>query len=286
MRLRVWLPVLLFVASCDDAPPAPALLPEPIPSVDPAVLRVAGSGAMTPLATRLARAWATLGGSPRVVVEPSIGSPGGARAAADGAVDLGMVARPLSDQERALGLEVLPVARDAVVLAAHPGVPIDGISTPQILALFSGQTGQYQDGSPALVLLRDRGDSAHSAFERQVSELRPVRERAYDEHRFEVVFHDDTMGAMLASSTGAVGVFSLGAVSTWHLPLKVLSVDGVTATVEHLEDGTWKASRELIFVLRPDRRPRADGFLAYVRSDEARALMRSSGYLPVTEASP
>ncbi len=237
---------------------------------------------MTPLAAELARAWTARGESPSVVVEPSVGSTGGLRAAGDGAVDLGLVARPLRDEDQAFGLAYLPVALDAVVLAAHRDVPVDDLSSSEVERIFSGERTRFADGSPAVLVLRDRGDSAHRAFERMFPRLAPIREHAYETRRFDVVFHDDTMGAVLSSSIGAIGLFSLGAVSAWKLPIKVLSVDGVMPSVQRIQDGTWRATRELAFVFKPERRERLQGFLDFVTSHEAQAAMLSWGYVPVT----
>lgn len=282
-RRSILVVIALLAAGCDDGPPAPAVAPASI-DPDPGLIRLAGSGAMTPLAAELARAWAARGEFPRVVVEPSVGSTGGVQAAADGAVDLGLVARPLRGEEQATGLTYLPVALDAVVVAAHRDVPVDDLSSADLERLFSGERTRFADGSPAVLVLRDRWDSAHGAFERMVPRLAPLRERAYETRRFDVVFHDDTMGAVLSSSIGAIGLFSLGAVSAWKLPIKVLSVDGVMPSVQRIQDGTWPATRELAFVFKPERRGRVQGFLDFVTSRDTQAAMLAWGYVPVMEA--
>jgi phosphate transport system substrate-binding protein len=180
----------------------------------------------------------------------------------------------------------IPIALDIVVLAAHQDLTVDSLSTQELEKLISGASSQFSDGSPASVLLRDRSDSAHSAFEKQVPSLRLLRENAYDSRRFRVIFHDDAMGATLASSPGCVGVFSLGAIASWKLPLKVLSIDGIVPNLEHAQDGSWRAVRELAFVVRPENRERFDAFFRFIDTDQARALIRASGYLPIRGKTP
>jgi len=280
LRPRIWWFFVALLTGCDDPPPAPSATSAPI-DPDPPVLRVAGTGAMTPLALRLAREWASRGGTPPVVVEPNVGSTGGLQAALDGAVDIGMMSRSLTEAGGARGLVVVPVARDLVVLAAHREVTVDGLSRSEVLAHFSGERTHYQDGTPATLVLRDRSDSAHAAFELELEALRPIREQAYQTRRFQVVFHDDAMGATLASTPGSFGVFSFGAITAWQLPLKVLALDGVAPSVEQAERGAWRATRDLLFVLRPERSPRAERFLSFVFSEEARRSMRAWGYIPL-----
>ena len=145
----------------DPAPPAAVRTPS-LRGPPPGVLRIAGSGAMLPIASAFGRAFR--GPRLRIVVEESIGSGGGARAAAEGVVDLGMISRPLSAAERRLALTELPVARDAVIIAAGPSVPVDNLSSAELRALYAGTRTRFADGSPAIVLLRDRGESANAAL--------------------------------------------------------------------------------------------------------------------------
>jgi phosphate transport system substrate-binding protein len=245
--------VLLVACQGDDDPPPPPAT-QPLTSPEPGVLRLMGTGAMTPLA----QAWACA--FPGVVVEPSVGSGGGVRAAADGAVDLGMISRPLSDEERRLGLEMVPVARDQVVIAAHPTVAFDRLSRAELAAFYAGSRRD------AVLLLRDAQESANLALERVLPELTPLREEAYRSGRWRVLYHDDAMEQALAATPGSLGVAS--STVTVRLPLKVVSVDGV------------EALRPLAFVLRPERRARAAAFLAFVASAEGRRITSSSGYLP------
>lgn len=285
--------LVVLSAACDgDAPPPPPTAVRP-GAPEPGVLRLAGTGAMTPLIARLSAAFAACGpahaahprcgcppaaAAPRVVVEDSIGSAGGVRAASDGAVDLGLISRPLRPAERLLGLVHVPVGWDAVVLAAHPGVSVGSLSMPQIYDLYAGRRREFPDGSPAVVLLRDRGESANNAFEATWPALEQARESAYRTHRLRVLYHDSAMAEALVSTPGAIGVFSLGAVLTYGLPLKVLSLPGVQPSLSSLRDGTWPARRALGFVVRPDRLARARPFLDFVASAEAAELAAAGGY--------
>jgi phosphate transport system substrate-binding protein len=264
----------------DPPPPPPSGPPTPL-EADVGVARVVGTGAMTPLAARLAEAWARRGGMPRVEVDPSVGSGGGVRAAFDGAVDIGLISRSLSASERGLGVEVVNVARGAVVIAAHPGVSVEGLSHAELVAMYAGQQAHFQGGAPAVLLLRDRDESANVAIELLLPELKRLREEAYVARRFRVLYHDDAMREALASTPGAIGVFDQGAIVAGATPLKVLSLGGVTPTLDAVADGTWRATRDLAFVLRPDRRPRLEAFLAFVASPEGRAITRASGFLPL-----
>jgi ABC-type phosphate transport system substrate-binding protein len=136
------------------------------------------------------------------------------------------------------------------------------------------------------VFLRDRDDSAHAALEQLVPGLQAAREASYQTNRFRVLSHDDAMGGALAMTPGAIGVYSLGALVAGRLPLKALMLDCVKPSLETLENGAWRASRALGFVVRAERLERARAFLSFVSGPEGAALARANGYLPVGAATP
>ena len=130
------------------------------------------------------------------------------------------------------------------------------------------------------MLLRDRDDSAHAALERMIPAMTAARERAYETRRFRVLRHDDAMGAALATTPGAIGVFGLGAATGGQLPLKVLSIDGQHPSVEAVEAGRWQATRDLALVARPDRLARANAFVSFATGPKGVAIIRREGYVP------
>jgi phosphate transport system substrate-binding protein len=270
----------LAAAGCDgDAPPptptsAPAFAPEPT------ILRLLGTGALTPLAGRLSRAFnRDAGGELTVIVEPSVGSGGGIRAAQDGAVDIGLSSRALTAVEQEFRLDQIMVATGVVALGAHPSLDLEDLSSADLIALYRG-------ANPALgpsavrptVLLRDREESANLALERVVPALHEPREDAYRSRRFRVIFHESAMSEALSTTPDSIGVIDLGA--AFGSRLKVLSIDGVLPSLDAVRAGRWKGTRPLRFVMRPDRRERARAFLDFVRSPRGRDIMVSQGALP------
>jgi phosphate transport system substrate-binding protein len=228
---------------------------------------------MTPLALLLAGE-ASLGTGMHIRVEPSIGSGGGITAARDGAVDLGLVSRPLRATESA-GLERVDLALDAVVLAAAADVPLDSLSTEQLHALYRGEIRDLT------LLLRDAAESANDALESAFPGLAAERQNAASSGRFRILDHDDAMAVALATTPRAVGVFSFGALRP---PLRALRLDGRSPSLEALGRGQWPAVRTLAVVYRPERRARVAPFLAFARSERGRSLTRSLGYLPLEPA--
>ena len=268
--MRRILALLLLSAACaGDLPPVPPSTASAVLAPRPEIL-AAGTGALTPLAMALAReVWTGTG--LRIRVEPSIGSGGGISATRDGAVDLGLVSRPLRPEESA-GLERVDLARDAVVLAAAADFPHDDLSSAEVHRLYRGELRGL------ILLLRDETESANAALESTLPGLTDERRSSAASGRFRVLDHDDAMALALATTPRAIGVFSLAAVRP---PLRALRLDGLAPSNDSLARGTWRAVRTLGVVFRPERRDRVAPFLALASSERGRALIRSLGYLPM-----
>jgi len=251
--------------------------------VDPERLFLAGSGSNLPLTRALVDAF-TRGErtSGRMIVFESIGSSGGVRAAHDGVVDLGLISRPLKPSERELGLQVLPYARVAVVVAANPSAPPEGFTQAGLIDIYRGTRTTWSDGSPIVVLQREPGDSSHAVFGRVLPGFAEADAQAYSDGRWRIVYHDRAMQEALFITDGALGLFDYGAVQTQHLPLRVLSIDGVEPSVQTVENGSYPYSKDLSFVYTGSfpagSLPRA--FLDFVHSPAGQAIIREGGYLP------
>ena len=285
MRFLPLVAAALCSCSGDSPPPTKAPLSALI-GPEAGVIRIAGTGALSPLVYALTAAWSHRAGSLRVVVEDSIGSGGGVRAAADGAVDLGMISRVLTVEEQRFGLREVAIATDAVVMAAHPDVPISGLTSAELRALYADELRTFSDGSPATVLLRDRGESANGTLDRAVPGMAAAREMAYARGRMRVLYHDAAMVEALVATPFAIGVINLGEVAASGSALKVLTLDGKRPSIATLADGTWPMTRPLAFVARGDRIARVVPLLDFIASDEGAAITRSAGYLPAPRSAP
>ena len=81
----------------------------------------------------------------KVVVPPSIGSGGAVAAVGADRNQLGRVARPLTDAEKAQGLTEAPLVRIPSVIFAHPDIGIKELTSEQLSAIFSGQIENWRE---------------------------------------------------------------------------------------------------------------------------------------------
>ncbi|MBI4699832.1 MAG: substrate-binding domain-containing protein [Deltaproteobacteria bacterium] len=249
-------------------------------------LRLAGSGSNVALTRLLVGAYQARSPRPSIVVHRSIGSGGAVRAVRDGVVDLGLVSRPLQEAERQLGLIVIPYARVAVIVAAHPSVAQEGLSRAELLAIFRGEQREWPDGSRLVLLLREAGDSGNLALEGWLPELVAARREAERRGLGRILYSDAEMQAALTNTEGAIGLFDLGALVSQNLAIKALALDGHKPSADNLGSGAYPVFKDLAFVAA--RRPEGPvaGLLRFVFSAEGEQTIRAAGYLPLGGQAP
>ncbi len=247
------------------------------------VVHLAGSGSNIPLTRALAEQFHAAHPELHVVVFASIGSTGGVHAAYDDVIDLGLVSRPLRDSEVALNLLVTPYARVPVVVAVNLGVPDESLSPGELVEIYAGRRTAWSDGTPIVVLQRERGDSSHEAVAAALPGFAEANEAAYREDRWRVVDSDQAMQEALSITAGAVGVFDLGAIVLQRLPVKPMRLDGIDPSEASVQSRRYPFSKDLAFVSVDQPGGAAAEFMRFVDGEQARRLMRASGYIPLPE---
>ncbi len=212
---------------------------------------LAGSGSNLLLTQRLLDRFCERGGANLRLEADSIGSSGGLRALRDDVIDGALVSRALRPGE-AQEAHVIVYARTDVVLATTADTTW---SRERVLAAYRAQ-------DPRIIpLLRELGDSGVAAMRSVWPELAALHDEAVRARRFEVLYTDEAMSRALAEVNDAIGLFDRGQLTLRRSPAVALELASAT--------------KELSLVVRDER---LDDFVAFLSTDEARALIRASGY--------
>jgi phosphate transport system substrate-binding protein len=83
-----------------------------------------------------------------IVLVPSLGSAGGIKALAAGAIDVALSGRPVKDEERAKGVEPREWVRSPFVFAVHLASPTDAVTLDHAVAVYAGMVTTWPDGTP------------------------------------------------------------------------------------------------------------------------------------------
>jgi phosphate transport system substrate-binding protein len=244
-------------------------------------LTIAGCGAGVPIVQQLAAAFVAT--RPDVHVEvTTVGSTAGIALGTAGAVDIAITSRALRTEEEDVALILVPFARTAVVLAAHPSVPVVGVTTAELLELFKGTKTRWASGVRITLLTREWGESVLEGLRRTVPGFARAYAEGLDTSHMRLVYSEPALHRALRATPYAVGLSSAGALALDGKGLKWLLLDGVAPTPENVARGHYPLSQTLAFILRDDlASPLAREFVAFAHSATARSLLHRHGYLQV-----
>lgn len=240
-------------------------------------VRISGSGTCLPLMRILTGAYGDE--TAEFVYLPGLHSGGGIKGVANGDLEIGAVSRELTSEESELGLRYTLLSRDGLVIAVHPTVGIEGLTSVQVREIYEGKYANWTElGGPDLpitILDRNEDESAKIVLRKYVlgADLK-ITPKAVN------LFYEPDMIEGLSSTAGAVGYFSLGYGLSQDVPVRMLELDGVAPTVENIENGTYKVIRPLGVVTSTDPGEQVGLFLKWATSPEAVSLIRDKGFAP------
>lgn len=243
-------------------------------------LRAGGTGAALGTMQRLAAGYQTAAGV-EIRLLPSLGSSGGIKAVAEGAIDLGLSGRDLRPEERSRGLVALPFARTLLVFAAGPRAGVASMTHGEAARIYRGETVAWPSGERVRVVLRPRAD-VDTALVRAISaEMAAAVDAALDRPGMLMAVTNQECDEMLVRIPGAFGPSSLAEILTLERAPAALAWNGVTPTVEHLIDGSYPLVKDLFLVVRAPAAAPVRRFAAFLASPEARRILQESGNLPL-----
>ncbi len=246
-----------------------------------ATLRFSGTGAGLGAVRIVAEAFSRAHGDVHVEVLPSLGSGGAIQAVAGGALDVGIVARPLEPKELARGLVQRSFARTPLVLAVGPGSDATGITPGELARMYRGQLPAWPNGERVRIVLRPRIDADTAALRAASQELASAIDFALERPGMLMARTNQECTAMLARIPGSIGPATLAQLRTEESSLGKLAWNGVAPTLENLDSGAYPLSHTLSVVVRARPSPEVLRFLAFLRTPEAAAILRRAGALPL-----
>ena len=179
-------------------------------------------------------------------------------------------------------IAVLAAVSMVAAMAAGCGSKEDTKAEGDAATEEGGEAGSWDAANMITAVTREEGSGTRGAF----TEL------------FGVVDEDDndmiTLDAQTTNSTSvmmttvseneyAIGYISLGSLD--ESLVKAVKIDGVDATAENIENGSYKVSRPFNVAMKSDLdNPVASDFMAFIMSTEGQQVVADEGYIPVDGA--
>lgn len=242
-------------------------------------LVLTGSSTVAPLALEIARRFEAQHPAVRIDVQTG-GSSRGIADARRGLAHVGMVSRALKPDET--DLHAFTIARDGICLIVHRDNPIKELSDEQVAAVYRGTVANWSAvggrDAPITVVHKAEGRSTLELFLDHF-QLKNTDVRA------DVVIGDNEQGIKtVAGNPHAIGYVSIGTAeydAQQGIPIKLLPIGAVAASVRNVADGSFPLSRPLNLVTPEEPAGLARAFIEFAQSEAVHDLIREQYFVPL-----
>ncbi|MBI5099251.1 MAG: substrate-binding domain-containing protein [Nitrospirae bacterium] len=245
------------------------------------VLKIGGVGSAIGSMKLLAAAFEKLHQDSKIEVLSSLGSSGGIKAVSKGAIDIGIAGRPMTDEERNLGLSVIEYAKTPLIFTTGKDVKISGLSSEEIIKIYKGETLTWPDGKRIRIILRPISDSETMILKTLSPEIGKAVEGALSSGGMKVAVTAQEAADMLEKIPGTFGFSTLTLIISENRSLNILSFNGVTPGVKTLRDGSYPFLELYYMITKPEPSALVRKFTDFVHSPEGRKILEESGNLAV-----
>jgi phosphate transport system substrate-binding protein len=208
-------------------------------------LRIDGSTTVLPITQRAAEVFMKKNPSIKVFVSGS-GSGTGIKALIDGTTNIATSSREAKDKEVATGKEkrviltAHKIALDGIVPIVHPSMKIDNITLEQLRDIYNGKIKRWKElggpDRPISVVSRDTSSGTYEVWEEKILHKTRVRADAL------LVASNGQTVQTVSQNRFAIGYIGIGYIEK---SVKVLKVNGNSASAKSVRDGSWLVARPL-----------------------------------------
>lgn len=240
-------------------------------------LNITGSSSVFPLMGVLADDYMATHSGVKITVTSSDSGTGIADAQ-NGLNDFGMASRALKSTET--GVVSKQIATDGIAIVVKPDSAVESVTSQELYDL-------YANGTPIQTVItagitRESGSGTRDAFGELIKDASGATLKALPTLASVISQQNSTDGVKteIAKNASLVGYISLGSLDD---TVKALKFNGVAATVENINNDTYKLYRPFNIVYQSEEKlsELAEAFIAYIMSAEGQATVEAEGYIKV-----
>ncbi|MDY0340955.1 MAG: PstS family phosphate ABC transporter substrate-binding protein [Coriobacteriia bacterium] len=214
------------------------------------------------------------------------GSGTGIAALLNGTVDFAIASRDMKDEERteaeAQGIDPVEhkVALDAIAVIVNPDNGVDELTMAQLGEIFRGEKANWKDfgGKDLQIVLvsRDSSSGTYDYFREEV--VAAEDEDAEFAQSAKLLPSNQAISDEVKANQGAIGYVGLGYVTD---AVKVVTVDGVKASVETATENSYPISRYLYIYSNGEPQGVMATYLEWILGEEGQQLVADEGFVPL-----
>lgn len=250
-------------------------------------IQIAGSSTVLPIASIASEQFMASHPNIQIIVNGG-GSGVGANQLGQGRIDIGMISRDISTEERSLFAEkdiiMHVIARDAVVPVVSSEIfnaGITALTLQQIAAIYKGEINNWKqlNGPDKEILAIDKEKSRgtrhvfmHAVFADKHA-LTPGADL--------VLGSNNEEQTAIAQSDAAIGMLSQAWLNNDVRGLSIITESGkrIEPSLENIANGSYPISRNLALVTAGKPSGLVEEFINYIRSSEGQRIVKKAGYI-------
>lgn len=238
-----------------------------------------GSSTVAPLVAEIAKRFESLNPNIRIDVQTG-GSSRGINDVRASLIDIGMASRSLKKSESEL--LNFSIALDGISIIVNKANPVTSLDKQQIIDIYRGEIVNWQalGGPDASIVVVNKAEGRSTLelflhyFGLQNTDVKP-----------HVIIGDNQQGIKtVAGNPYAIAYVSVGAAeyeAGHQVPIKLLPLDGIMASVENVRNQTFPLSRPLNLITRKQPMGIVKDFIAFARSEQVDDLIDAQYFVPV-----
>ncbi|MBG1241856.1 phosphate ABC transporter substrate-binding protein [Nostoc sp. NZL] len=244
-------------------------------------LVLTGSSTVAPLVAEIGKRFESEYPDVRVDVQTG-GSSRGIADARTAVANIGMASRSLKEEEK--DLQAFSIARDGIGIILHKENSVKSLSNQQVIDIYTGKINNWQQVSgknaPITVVNKAEGRSTLELF------LGYFKLKNSD-IKASVVIGDNQQGIKtVAGNPNAIGYVSIGTAEfsiNNSVPIKLLPLNGVAATTENVQNGTFPLSRPLNLVTKIQPQGLDRAFIEFAQSPQVHDIVKKQDFVPISK---
>lgn len=250
-----------------------------IPAVARAeTLKTGGTGGAIGTLHALAESYRKKEPSFQLSVIPNLGSNGGIKAVAAGAIDFAVIGRELKPEERAAGMHGSIYGQTPLLVVTNK-TGVKNLSRAQLATLIGNADAKWADGTPVRLILRPVADAENVTLGEFSPEIKQALAAAHARPGMVRAATDQESADQSERLPGSLGTSSLALVRSEKRPLQIVDIDGVQPSVENVRRGAYPYSKSFVLVTKGTPSPATQRFINFVFSDEGRDILAGLGHL-------
>lgn len=244
-------------------------------------IKIGGTGSALGTMRLLGDAFTKQHADIKVIVLPSLGTSGAIKAVPKGQLDIGLSARPLTEDEVKLGVVSAEYARTPQVFAVATKLAVKSLALAQMADVYSGKTVNWPGGTQIRPVLRQAGDDTTRYLKLMSKEMEAGLTIAEQREGLAFATTDQETADKVEGIPGAIGVMTLSLILSEGRDLRALTMDGADPTVANAITGKYPHVKPCYLVTKLEPSADVKLFKSFMESPAGRqVLMRTGHWIP------